>query len=67
MVDIRQFGHDDGWRFCRSLVADAGVAAVPTEVFYDDKQAGRTLIRFAFSKRLDILDEALHRLRNVRG
>jgi N-succinyldiaminopimelate aminotransferase len=64
-VDIRQFGADDGRAFCRSLVSSVGVAAVPTEVFYDDKAAGRPLIRFAFCKRLEVLDTALERLANV--
>ena len=39
----RQFGQSDGRSFCRSLVADPGVASIPTEVFYDDKAAGRSL------------------------
>jgi N-succinyldiaminopimelate aminotransferase len=61
-VDIRQFGAEDGYEFCRSLVPDVGVAAVPTEVFFDDKELGRPLIRFAFCKRFEVLDEALKRL-----
>jgi N-succinyldiaminopimelate aminotransferase len=65
VVDIRQFGELDGGAFCRALVADVGVAAVPTEVFYDDKEAGRPLIRFAFCKRNDVIDEALRRLASV--
>ncbi|HEV8064735.1 MAG TPA: aminotransferase class I/II-fold pyridoxal phosphate-dependent enzyme [Acidimicrobiales bacterium] len=64
-VDIRQFGAEDGWAFCRSLVPDVGVAAVPTEVFFDDKAAGKPLIRFAFCKRLDVIDDALERLADV--
>jgi N-succinyldiaminopimelate aminotransferase len=66
IVDIQQFGQDDGWAFCRSLVRDPGVAAVPTEVFYDDKSAGRPLIRFAFCKRLEVIDEAVERLQSLR-
>jgi N-succinyldiaminopimelate aminotransferase len=66
VVDIRQFGRRDGWAFCRSLVANHGVAAVPTEVFYDDKEAGRPLIRFAFCKQSAVIDEALSRLARVK-
>jgi len=62
VVDIRQFGEHDGRSFCRALVADPGVAAIPTEVFYDDKEAGRPLVRFAFCKRPEVIDEALRRL-----
>jgi N-succinyldiaminopimelate aminotransferase len=65
VADIRQFGEDDGWAFCRSLVRDPGVAAVPTEVFYDDATAGKPLIRFAFCKRPEVIDEAVRRLRSV--
>lgn len=64
-VDIGQFGVEDGWAFCRSLVADPGVAAIPTEVFFDDARAGRTRIRFAFCKRAEVIDEALRRLAGV--
>ncbi len=62
VVDIRQFGAVDGFQFCRSLVADVGVAAVPLSVLYDDKLAGGPLIRFAFCKQDAVLDEALSRL-----
>jgi N-succinyldiaminopimelate aminotransferase len=65
-VDIRQFGAAEGYDFCRSLVTDAGVAAVPTEVFYDDRELGKPLIRFAFCKRLEIIDEALGRLAGLK-
>jgi len=66
VVDIRQFGEDDGVAFCRALVRDPGVAAIPTEVLYDNKDAGRPLIRFAFCKRPEVIDEAVDRLRSVR-
>lgn len=48
--------------FCLALPEAAGVVAVPSEVFYETKQAGRHLIRFAFCKRDDVLDQALERL-----
>jgi N-succinyldiaminopimelate aminotransferase len=66
VVDIRQFGQDDGWPFCHSLVKDPGVAAIPTEVFYDDKLAGKPLIRFAFCKQPAVIDEAVRRLGSLR-
>ena len=40
----------------------AGVVAIPTSVFYDDKAAGRELVRFAFCKREEVIDEAARRL-----
>jgi N-succinyldiaminopimelate aminotransferase len=35
-------------------------------VFYDDVDAGRTLVRFAFCKRPEILAEAAARLKDLR-
>jgi hypothetical protein len=52
----------DGAAFCRELVEGAGVVAIPTGVFYDDPQAGATLVRFAFCKRAEVIDEAARRL-----
>jgi N-succinyldiaminopimelate aminotransferase len=42
------------------------VVAVPTQVFYDDHEAGRRLVRFAFCKRPDVIAEAVTRLRGMR-
>jgi N-succinyldiaminopimelate aminotransferase len=52
----------DGVAFCRELVERAGVVAIPTSVFYDDEEAGRSLVRFAFCKRASVIDEAAARL-----
>ena len=64
-VDIRSVGEEDGLAFCRSLPDRCGVAAVPNVVFYDDEAAGRSLVRFTFCKRPEVLDEALERLRRL--
>jgi N-succinyldiaminopimelate aminotransferase len=52
----------DGTAFCHELVERAGVVAIPTSVFYDDAEAGRSLVRFAFCKRAEVIDEAARRL-----
>jgi len=62
-ADITPLGGTDGMEFCRSLPERSGVVAVPTEVFYDDPRAGKRLVRFAFCKRPDVIDEAARRLR----
>lgn len=49
--------------FCLALPERAGVVAVPSEVFYQTRSAGRSLIRFAFCKRDEVLIEAVSRLR----
>jgi N-succinyldiaminopimelate aminotransferase len=61
-VDITPLGGTDGIEFCRSLPLRCGVVAVPTQVFYDDVPAGQRLIRFAFCKKPEVLEEALRRL-----
>lgn len=55
----------DAGRFCAELPARAGVVAIPTSVFYDDKEAARSLVRFAFCKRPEIIAEAARRLASL--
>jgi N-succinyldiaminopimelate aminotransferase len=66
-TDIRPLGEDDGHAFCLALPERAGVVAVPTVVFYDAKDVGRPLVRFAFCKRDAVIDEAADRLRALRA
>ncbi|MCX4389477.1 pyridoxal phosphate-dependent aminotransferase [Micromonospora peucetia] len=64
-ADIGPLDGVDGIEFCRSLPERCGVVAVPTQVFYDDPEAGRRLVRFAFCKRPEVLAEAVTRLRRL--
>jgi N-succinyldiaminopimelate aminotransferase len=64
-ADIRPLGGTDGVEFCRALPGRCGVVAVPTQVFYDHQEQGRHLIRFAFCKREEVIDEAAERLRRL--
>ncbi len=66
LADIRPLGWDDDVEFCRMLPAEVGVAAIPPTAFYVHKEAGRHLVRFAFCKTLDVLDEGVRRLRRLR-
>jgi N-succinyldiaminopimelate aminotransferase len=67
-ADITPLGKDqDGIDFCRALPERCGVVAVPTQVFYDHQEAGRHLIRFAFCKREEVIDEAARRLQKLAG
>ena len=61
-TDVRPLGFDDGLAFCRELPGRCGVVAVPHQVFYDDIEAGRPMVRWAFCKRDEVLDEAVERL-----
>ena len=64
-ADIRPLGEDDGLAFCRSLPERCGVVAIPNTVFYDNADAGRSLVRFAFCKRHEVLEEAVTRLKTL--
>ena len=61
-TDITPLGYADGLQFCLDLPKTCGVVAIPHDVFYDDKQAGASLVRWAFCKRDEVLDEAISRL-----
>ena len=64
-ADISPLGEKDGLEFCRTLPARCGVVAIPNVVFYDNTDAGRSLVRFTFCKRDDVLSEAVTRLRQL--
>jgi N-succinyldiaminopimelate aminotransferase len=54
----------DGREFCVRMAREAGVVAIPNVVFYSDenKGEGRSLVRFAFCKRPEVIAEACDRL-----
>ncbi|MBZ6132747.1 MULTISPECIES: pyridoxal phosphate-dependent aminotransferase [Streptomyces] len=66
-TDIRPLGESDGFAFCRSLPERAGVVAVPNAVFYDHREEGAPFVRFAFCKRVPVLEEAVGRLKSLAG
>jgi aspartate/methionine/tyrosine aminotransferase len=47
--------------FCERLAKDAGVALIPLSVFFQDGQPAH-MVRFAFCKKHEVIDEALARL-----
>jgi len=66
-ADPRPLGYTDGRSFCTDLIERVGVAAIPMSAFCDPSApyAGDWdhLVRFAFCKREETLDEAIRRLR----
>ncbi|HEY0343402.1 MAG TPA: pyridoxal phosphate-dependent aminotransferase [Solirubrobacteraceae bacterium] len=66
-ADLAPLGVADAAAWCRTLPARAGVVAIPTSAFYADPDAGRTLVRFAFCKRREVIGEAVERLVAVCG
>lgn len=67
MCDHSRFGFEDDLAFCRFLVSDIGVAAIPPGSFYCDRREGRRLVRFAFCKREATLRAAIDRMRGLRA
>jgi N-succinyldiaminopimelate aminotransferase len=65
-TDITPLSDEDGYTFCMELPERCGVVAIPSSVFYDDKAAGRPFVRWMFSKRREVLDEAVERLGRLR-
>ncbi|GAA1993735.1 pyridoxal phosphate-dependent aminotransferase [Catenulispora subtropica] len=61
-TDISGLSEEDGMAFCRALPERCGVVAIPNQVFYDDTAAARSLVRFAFCKKDEVLAEAVQRL-----
>jgi len=66
VADAAALGATDALAFCRELPARAGVVGVPVSVFHDDVDAARTLVRFAFCKRDEVLHQAVERLASLR-
>jgi N-succinyldiaminopimelate aminotransferase len=66
-TDVRPLGYTDGMEFCRELPRRAGVVAIPSSVFYDNVEAGKSQVRFAFCKKQEVLAEALARLARQGG
>jgi N-succinyldiaminopimelate aminotransferase len=61
VTDISALGWRDGMEFCLALPGRAGVVAIPTQPFHDS-DAGDQLVRWAFCKEADVIDEGLRRL-----
>jgi N-succinyldiaminopimelate aminotransferase len=61
-TDITPVTNEDGFEFCQKLPERCGIVAIPSSVFYDDKDVGRHFVRWMFSKRREVLEEAVERL-----
>jgi N-succinyldiaminopimelate aminotransferase len=62
-ADARPLGFDDAVTLCERLPLEAGVVAIPTSAFTADPvDRTRSLVRFAFCKRREVLEDAVERL-----
>ena len=64
-VDVRPLGFSDAAELAWELPGRVGVAAVPVKVFTDHPDEWNHLLRFAFCKRNEVIDEAITRLRKL--
>jgi len=62
MTDLGARGITDDVAFCRRLVTEVGVAAIPTSVFHAQPDTAPRFARFCFAKREETLREAATRL-----
>jgi len=65
MCDISRFGFESDVAFCKHLVEEIGVAAVPGSSFFADPADGSQLIRFCFAKKPETLEAAAERLQRL--
>ena len=66
MADISPVTDLDDVSFAQQLVKEYGIAVVPGSSFYRRPELGRSIIRFAFCKTMDLLEEASERLLRLR-
>ncbi len=62
MADISDLGIGDDVEAAKKLVEEIGVAVVPGSSFFSEPSLGAHLVRFAFPKKLETLEEAGRRL-----
>jgi len=61
-ADPRPLGYADSTTFCAELPERAGVAAIPMSAFTSGDHGWNHLVRFAFCKRDETMNEAIRRL-----
>jgi aspartate/methionine/tyrosine aminotransferase len=67
MCDTSAFRFTDDVTFCRHLVENVGIGAVPGSSFFSDPADGSNLIRFCFAKKPETLRAAAERLQGLSG
>jgi aspartate/methionine/tyrosine aminotransferase len=60
-ANVSPLGFTDDVALCRTMTVEAGVTAVPMSAFYD-RDGPTNFVRFCFSKRDEVLDEAIRRM-----
>ena len=65
MADVSHLGLGDDVEVAMHMTTEVGVAVVPGSSFFGEPEMGRHLVRFAFCKKLETLEEAGARLRKA--
>jgi len=66
MTDISRFGFPDDVAFAFHLVEKIGIATVPGSSFYSHPSLGATKVRFCFPKKMETLQKAAEKLKNLK-
>ncbi|MFA6629177.1 MAG: pyridoxal phosphate-dependent aminotransferase [Sulfuricurvum sp.] len=64
MTDVSNVSGNDDFEKAMEILERTGIASVPGRAFYHD-DAGRNMVRFCYSKPLDVLEEAAERIRRL--
>ena len=64
MSDVSSVSGNDDFEKAMKILEQTGVASVPGRAFYHD-DAGKNMVRFCYSKPLDVLEEAARRIRRL--
>lgn len=67
LADYSALSDVDDVAFATGLVVEHGVASVPVSSFYATPDPARRIVRFAFCKTDDVLEEGIRRLARVRA
>jgi aspartate/methionine/tyrosine aminotransferase len=66
LADFSKLSDLDDVEFAKWMTKEVGVATVPGSSFYHERALGRSLVRFAFCKKLETLRRAAARLQKLR-
>ncbi|HEY8176432.1 MAG TPA: aminotransferase class I/II-fold pyridoxal phosphate-dependent enzyme [Gemmatimonadaceae bacterium] len=66
LADFSTLSDQDDVEFAKWMTREVGVATVPGSSFYHERKLGRSLVRFAFCKKLETLRKAAARLQTLK-
>ena len=64
MTDVSSVAGNDDFEKAMAILEKTGIASVPGRAFYHD-YSGKNMVRFCYSKPMDVLEEAVERIRRL--